>query len=182
VLTHGLGELEQISRGPEDTIRLSPPLAQELIVVWNHERQSSDQITRLYWQVSRSTIAAVVINVRTALAGLVGELLAAAPDDDQPPSKQAVDAPQSSSWSPKTATPSSWSTVKPRPRATPLSRSQEVLTSRRLPRKGGGRDGANSASSSGCRRWLLLLLPSCNWWIGCSGNDLVRARWVGQPS
>lgn len=91
-LTNGLGELEQISRGPEDMIRLAPPGAQELVVLWNHERQSSDQITRLYWQVSRSAIAGVVIGVRTALAELVGELLAAAPDDDQPPSKQAVDA------------------------------------------------------------------------------------------
>jgi hypothetical protein len=91
-LINGLGELEQISRGPEDMIRLAPPGAQELVVLWNHERQSSDQITRLYWQVSRPAIAGVVIGVRTALAELVGELLAAAPDDDQPPSKQAVDA------------------------------------------------------------------------------------------
>ena len=91
-LTHGLGELEQISRGPEDMIRLSPPLAQDLIVLWNHKRQSTDQITRLYWQVNRSAIAGVVISVRTALAELVGELLAATPDDEQPPSKQAVDA------------------------------------------------------------------------------------------
>jgi hypothetical protein len=91
-LTNGLGELEQISRGPEDMIRLAPPGAQELVVLWNHERQSSDQITRLYWKVSRSAIAGVVIGVRTALAELVGELLAAAPGDDQSPSKQAVDA------------------------------------------------------------------------------------------
>jgi len=83
--------LEQISRGGEDTVRLSPPGAQELVMLWNHERQSNDQITRLYWQASRSTIAGVVIGVRTTLTELVGELIAAAPDD-QPPSKQAADA------------------------------------------------------------------------------------------
>lgn len=45
VLTNALGDLEQISRGQDDTVRLSPPGAQELVVLWNHERQSNDQVT-----------------------------------------------------------------------------------------------------------------------------------------
>ena len=91
-LTHGVGELEQISRGHDDTVRLSPPGAQELVKLWNHERQSGDQITRLYWQASRSSIAGVVIGVRTALTELVAELIASLPDGDQQPSRQAADA------------------------------------------------------------------------------------------
>jgi hypothetical protein len=91
-LTNALGELEGISRGPEDTVRLQPPDAQELVVLWNHQNSSADRITRLYWQVSRSTIAGVITGVRTALAELVAELLAVVPDGDQPPSKLAVDA------------------------------------------------------------------------------------------
>ena len=68
-----------------------PPGAQELIVLWNHERGPGDRITRLYWQVSRSTIVGVITGVRTALAELVAEILGAAEDDRQPPTKQAVD-------------------------------------------------------------------------------------------
>src|ERR1017187_7697787 len=83
-LTNALGELEGISRGPEDTVRLQPPDAQELVVLWNHQNSSADRITRLYWQVSRSTIAGVITGVRTALAELVAELLAVVPDGDQP--------------------------------------------------------------------------------------------------
>lgn len=61
-------------------------------MLMNHENPSGDQITRLYWQVGRSAVAGVITGVRTALPELVGELLAAAPSDDQQPNKQAVDA------------------------------------------------------------------------------------------
>lgn len=91
ILTNPIGELEDLSRGSKSTVMLSPAGAQELVMLMNHESTSGDQITRLYWQVSRSTIAGIITGVRTALAELVGELLAAVSDDDQPPSKQAVD-------------------------------------------------------------------------------------------
>ncbi|MBN9743548.1 hypothetical protein DMP23_21130 [Amycolatopsis sp. A1MSW2902] len=92
VLAHGLGEIEEISRGTGKTVMMSPPGSQDLVALWNHERGSGDHITRLYWKVNRATIAGVVVSVRTALAELVGELLAATPDADPTPSKQATDA------------------------------------------------------------------------------------------
>jgi hypothetical protein len=89
-----LGELEDLSRGAEDIVRLQPPLAQELVRLWNHQRQQQgyDQITSLYWMISRSTITGVVSGVRTALNELVGELIATMPDDNESPTKQTVDA------------------------------------------------------------------------------------------
>jgi hypothetical protein len=90
ILTNPISELEDLSRSSDNTVMLSPPDAQDLVRLWNHENQSGDQITRLYWQVSRSSIAGIVTGARTALAELVGEMLDAAADD-QPPSKQAVD-------------------------------------------------------------------------------------------
>jgi AbiTii-like protein len=90
-LTAPLGELEDLSRRPDDSFHLQPPGAQELIVLWNHERGTGDRITRLYWSVSRSTITGVIAGVRTALAELVAEMRAATPDEHQPPTKQAVD-------------------------------------------------------------------------------------------
>ena len=90
-LPSALGELEDLTRKPDATINLQPPGAQELVVLWKHERGSGDRITRLYWQVSRSTIVGIVTGVRTALAELVAEMLAVARDEGQPPTKQAVD-------------------------------------------------------------------------------------------
>ncbi|MGH3885832.1 MAG: hypothetical protein ACRDSZ_04550 [Pseudonocardiaceae bacterium] len=90
-LTNPISEFEELSRSPDSTVMLSPSGAQDLVRLWNHENQSGDQITRLYWKVSRSSITGIVTGVRTALAELVGELLDATVDD-QPPSKQAVDA------------------------------------------------------------------------------------------
>jgi AbiTii len=89
VLAGALGELEDLSRRPDAVINLQPDGAQELVVLWNHE--TGGRITRLYWQVSRSTIVGVITGVRTALAELVAEMLAAAPDAYQTPTKQAVD-------------------------------------------------------------------------------------------
>jgi AbiTii len=89
VLTNALGELEDLSRRSQSTVNLQPLGAQELVVLWNHE--TGNRVTRLYWQISRSTIVGVVTGVRTALAELVAEMLAAAPDAHQPPTKQAVD-------------------------------------------------------------------------------------------
>ena len=89
VLAGALGELEDLSRRPDGVVNLQPPGAQELVVLWNHE--TGGRVTRLYWQVSRSTIVGVITGVRTALAELVAEMLAAAPDAYQTPTKQAVD-------------------------------------------------------------------------------------------
>jgi hypothetical protein len=90
-LANKLSELEDLIGRPDETINLQPDDAQELVLLWNHENRSGDQITRLYWRVSRSTIVGVITGVRTALAELVAELLAVAPDEHQPPTRQAAD-------------------------------------------------------------------------------------------
>ncbi|WP_410663456.1 hypothetical protein [Amycolatopsis sp. lyj-84] len=90
-LARGIAELESLSRTDKLTVKLVPPGAQDLVLWMNHENPGGHQITRLYWDVSRSAIEGVVMAVRTALAELVGELLAAVPNGDQAPSKQATD-------------------------------------------------------------------------------------------
>lgn len=90
-LARGIAELESLSRTDKPTVKLAPPGAQDLVLWMNHENQGGHQITRLYWDVSRSVVEGVVMAVRTALAELVGELLAAVPNGDQAPSKQATD-------------------------------------------------------------------------------------------
>jgi hypothetical protein len=92
ILARSLGELEELSRRQDDAIKLQPPGAAELVVFWNNENPPGNYIERLYWNVSRSTFVGVITGVRTALAELVAEMLAVTPDDDQPPSKETVDA------------------------------------------------------------------------------------------
>lgn len=92
-LDNKLGQLEQLLRSQDDVVRLSPPGASELVVLWNHQRRGSgDQITRLYWKTNRSAIAGVLSGVRTALIELVAEMIAVMPAADQQPSKEAADA------------------------------------------------------------------------------------------
>ena len=88
-LTHALAQLEDLSRRRDESVRIQPFGAQELILVWN--QQTGAGVTRLYWQVSRSAIVGAVAGVRTALAELVAEMLAMTPDQHQPPSRQAAD-------------------------------------------------------------------------------------------
>jgi hypothetical protein len=90
-LARGIAELESLSRTDKPTVKLAPPGAQDLVQWMNHQNPDGDQITRLYWDVSRSTIEGTVMAVRTALAELIGELLAVVPHGQQAPSKQATD-------------------------------------------------------------------------------------------
>ncbi|MEV5721626.1 hypothetical protein AB0L41_47910 [Amycolatopsis mediterranei] len=89
ILTNPLAELEDFARTSDFTVKLSPAGAQELVRLWNHTA-GNGRILSLYWQVNRSAVAAIVTGVRTALAELVGELLAVAPDG-QLPSRRGVD-------------------------------------------------------------------------------------------
>jgi hypothetical protein len=86
---HALAQLEDLSHRRDETVKLQVPDAQELIVLWNHE--TGNRVTRLYWQVSRSAVVGVVAGVRIALTELVAEMLAAAPGEHQPPSREAAD-------------------------------------------------------------------------------------------
>jgi len=86
---HALAQLEDLSHRRGETVNLQVPGAQELIVLWNHE--TGNRVTRLYWQVSRSAVVGVVAGVRIALTELVAEMLATAPGEHQPPSREAAD-------------------------------------------------------------------------------------------
>ncbi|MEV6448567.1 hypothetical protein [Amycolatopsis sp. NPDC051716] len=90
ILTNPLAELEDFARTSDFTIKLSPAGAQELVRLWNHTA-GNGRIISLYWQVSRSAVAAIITGVRAALVEMVGELLAVAPDG-QLPGRRGVDA------------------------------------------------------------------------------------------
>jgi hypothetical protein len=96
-------------RDGEDSIRLSPPLAQELLALMNNdlakrERQSwgggldlppSQVIERVYWRVGTSFFVAILDTVRTTLVELVAEMRAGTPSGEALPThdvaEQAVD-------------------------------------------------------------------------------------------
>jgi hypothetical protein len=96
-------------RKGEDSIRLSPPLAQELLALMNNDLSKQDRhswgvgfdlppsqvIERVYWQVSLSFFVAILDTVRTTLVELVAEMRAGTPDRDALPThdvaEQAVD-------------------------------------------------------------------------------------------
>jgi hypothetical protein len=96
-------------RDNEDSIRLSPPLAQELVALMNNdlaqrERRSwgggldlpqSQTIERVYWRVGLSFFVAIIDAVRTTLVELVAEMRAGTPSDKSFPThevaEQAVD-------------------------------------------------------------------------------------------
>jgi hypothetical protein len=90
LLTHGVGELEALSRAADEMVKFAPFREPELVALWNNERPANDKVTAVYSQVSRASLANVVIGVRTALAELVGELLATAGGGERP-TKQAAD-------------------------------------------------------------------------------------------
>lgn len=96
-------------RDHEDSIRLSPPLAQELLALMNNdltkrERNAwgggldlppSQTIERVYWKVGLSFFVAILDTVRTTLVELVAEMRAGTPKGEGMPShdvaEQAVD-------------------------------------------------------------------------------------------
>lgn len=89
-LCRTVGELEDLVQFAEETVVLFPPGAQDLVLLLNREGTFNARITRLYWTVDRDAIRNVVTDIRTALAELIGELLAATAHGREP-SPAAVD-------------------------------------------------------------------------------------------
>jgi len=92
----GVGELGEILRGTEDFIKLSPPGAQDLVMLWNHDNRDEFQhIHVLYWVVSKIAISSILDRIRTTLTAIVAELRAGMGDGGGLPSpeltKQAVE-------------------------------------------------------------------------------------------
>jgi AbiTii len=90
-LRDGVGALEGLLDAPE--IKLSPPMAADLVRVMNSEDEVPyQQITDLYWGVAHSAIHGVLDHIRTSLTQLVAELRATTPADVDVPPTEAVDA------------------------------------------------------------------------------------------
>lgn len=95
-LPFGVGELESLVRNSAkgEVIKLSPPMAADLVYYMNSEAENQfQQITALYWAVSPSTLQGVLDKIRTKLAELVAELNATLPaEQEQPDAAQAAAA------------------------------------------------------------------------------------------
>jgi len=105
-----IGDLVSSARQKgEDSIRLSPPLAQELLALMNNDLSKREQrswgggldlppsqvIERVYWKVGLSFFVAILDTVRTTLVELVAEMRAGTPSGEALPThdvaEQAVD-------------------------------------------------------------------------------------------
>jgi AbiTii len=98
-LSAGIGEIEAMlkrAREGDGSVKLMPPMAQDIVRYMNHEIQNHpqgdpyQQITELYWVVSQVTLEGVVDQVRTTLVELVAEMRAEMSDEvDTPPAEIA---------------------------------------------------------------------------------------------
>jgi hypothetical protein len=89
-MPQGIGEIEAMIRSnPEaESVRLMPPLADDVVRLWNHERNDEfSQITRLYWDVSKVALEGLVERVRTKLTELVAEMRAGTPAGSDVPTE-----------------------------------------------------------------------------------------------
>lgn len=80
-LTFPVGEIEAIIRKAEKsddaTVRLSPPGAADLVLLWNHESTVPfEHVQSVDWSVPVTTLHGVVDQVRTVLTELVAEMRA----------------------------------------------------------------------------------------------------------
>jgi len=89
------------------SVKLSPPLAQELVALINHKLAEDDRrsdpfpspfpigpsqvVERVYWEVGLNNFAAVIDAVRTVLVQLVVEIRAATPAGVSAPSREAAE-------------------------------------------------------------------------------------------
>lgn len=89
---HGIGELEALLNRDEDSVKFAIPgfhlIARRMD---EHSGNPFQRITAMYWQVSTSTIAAILDETRTALTQVVAELRRTVGPSDTLPSAAATD-------------------------------------------------------------------------------------------
>lgn len=84
-------EMEKDARR-DGVVRLSPPGANDLVSLWNHQSDVPyQQIERLYWSVSRSVLQGVVEGIRSTLVALVAEMKAGLVPGDALPTAEVAD-------------------------------------------------------------------------------------------
>lgn len=82
-LSQGIGAIEALAAQAEAQkgfIRLSLPGAPEVVIMMNQRMDRFQRVTAVYWQVSGAALRAVLDRVRSALAELLGELVAGLAD------------------------------------------------------------------------------------------------------
>jgi AbiTii len=90
-LRDGVGSIEALLQ--MDEIKLSPPMASDLVRYMNaHNQQAYQHIESLYWQVSHAAIRGLLDQVRTSLTQLVAELRAISSDHAIPSAEAANQA------------------------------------------------------------------------------------------
>ncbi|MGB3441822.1 MAG: hypothetical protein WBA97_24015 [Actinophytocola sp.] len=89
----GVGELDAMADSGKGEHHLLPWWSDMLLPVLNEHYvdQEYTRVQDVYWALSNSTLKGLLVQIRTNLAELVGELLALTPDDRQP-TKEAADA------------------------------------------------------------------------------------------
>jgi hypothetical protein len=91
-------------RHGEESVKLSPPLSQELLALMNHRLSQQDRslanqfgygpsqvIERVYWLVPVSRFAAIIDTVRTTLTELVAEMRVGTPRGESLPSQEVAE-------------------------------------------------------------------------------------------
>lgn len=88
-LPYPIPELRDMARAAQrkgEPVRLSPPLAADLVVLMNGSGNYTASFERLYWQVASTTIKGVVERVRTDIIGLASEIRSGMPRGHDLPS------------------------------------------------------------------------------------------------
>jgi hypothetical protein len=93
LLTQGVGELERLADGNEDSLVLLPWWG-DAVKTYLDEVNSGQglRVQRVAWRVPRATIRGVVVRIRTSLAELVAELDYLTPDDEAAPTTSTADS------------------------------------------------------------------------------------------
>jgi hypothetical protein len=82
-------QLEALLDGPEESVKLGFPMGQDLVALWNRQvGEPGQQIQRIYWNISKVPIHAILDRIRTALAELVAEMRAGMSGNEQVPSPE----------------------------------------------------------------------------------------------
>lgn len=90
--TQGIGELEELARTSKEHVDLGPPGASDLVTYINARQAGSGlHVESLYWRVSMTQVHGILQHVRNVLVGLIAELLATTPGDQDIPSAEATD-------------------------------------------------------------------------------------------
>ncbi len=96
-LTGGVAEIEAMiesAKKRDGEIKLALPMGQDVVRLMNYEKQQrgeSDQVTAVYWSVSRVPLEGVIDQIRTRLVELVAEMRAEMPDETDVPSAAVAD-------------------------------------------------------------------------------------------